>query len=57
MYLLDMMSFREIVVKLVGELSPSMYFLYDILAIVLAFLFFLVVVSFIGFTLKWLKRW
>lgn len=57
MYILDMMSFREIVVKLIGELSPSMYFLYDVLAIVLGFLFFLTIFSFIGFTLKWLKRW
>ena len=49
MYFLAIESFRDIAVKLLGEISPSMSFLYDIVAVVLCFLFFLVVFSFFIF--------
>lgn len=50
MYIADIMSFRDIAVTFIGELSPSMYFMYDIIACVLFFLFFLVILSLIMFT-------
>ena len=56
MYILDIMSFRELAVVILGELSPSMSFLYDIMAVVLAFLFFMVIYSFFMF-FKRLMRW
>ena len=50
MYFAEIMSFRDIAVTLIGELSPSMYFMYDIIACILCFLFFLVLLSIIMFT-------
>jgi hypothetical protein len=55
MFLAEIMSFRDIAVTLIGELSPSMYFMYDIIACILFFLFFLVILSIIVFTKRIFK--
>lgn len=47
MYIADIMSFRDIAVTFIGGLSPSMYFMYDIIACILFFLFFLTILSLI----------
>lgn len=55
MFLAEIMSFRDIAVTLIGELSPAMYFMYDIIACILCFLFFLVMLSIIVFTKRIIK--
>ena len=55
MFLAEIMSFRDIAVTLIGELSPAMYFMYDIIACILCFLFFLVLLSIIVFTKRIIK--
>ena len=57
MYLLDIQSFRDLTVTIIGDLSPSMYFLYDVLAVVMAFLFLLIIYHFFDVVLSKLKRW
>lgn len=49
MYLLAIKNFRELAVTLIGDLSPNMSFLYDIVAVVFAFLFIIVIYSFFIF--------
>lgn len=56
MYFLAIESFRDLSVKIIGELSPSMSFLYDIFAVLLAFLFFLVVFSFFIFVRNEIRK-
>ena len=49
MNFLAIKSFRELAVIIIGDLSPSMSFLYDIVAVVFAFLFIIVIYSFFIF--------
>jgi len=57
MFILDFMSFRELAVVTLGELSPSMSFLYDVIACVYAFLFVMVVYSFFTYISRRFSRW
>lgn len=56
MLLLDIVTFKELAIMIIGELSPSMSFMYDVVAVVFAFLFLMVVYSFFMFFKK-LLRW
>ncbi len=56
MLFLDIVTFKELAIMIIGDLSPSMSFLYDIVAVVFAFLFLMVVYSFFMFFKK-LLRW
>ena len=55
MYFLAITTFRDLVVYLVGDLSSNMYFLYDILAVLLAFLFLLIIYHFLDVVFSKLK--
>lgn len=55
--LLAITTFRDLVVSILGDLSPNMYFLYDIVAVILAFLFFLIIYRLFDVVLTKLKRW
>ena len=52
----EIMSFRDLAVTIIGELSPAMSFMYDIVAVIFAFLFLMVIYSFFVFFKK-LTRW
>ena len=52
----EIMSFRDLAVAIIGELSPAMSFMYDIVAVIFAFLFLMVIYSFFVFFKK-LTRW
>jgi len=57
MYFLEIMSFRELAVTLIGELNPAMYFLYDLLAVVLCFLFLMIIYGFFAGFFRKISRW
>ena len=52
MMLLKIMSFRELAITIIGELSPSMSFMYDIVAVIFAFLFMSIIYGFFTFLRK-----
>lgn len=56
MLFLDIVSFRELSVIILGELSPSMTFLYDLIAVILCFLFFMIAFNFFTFFKRFI-RW
>ena len=57
MLFLDILSFKDLCIRLLGELSPSMYWLYDVLAVVAGFLFIMIIYKFLDVVLSSLKRW
>lgn len=56
MLIAEIQSFRDLAVTIIGELSPSMSFLYDIVAVLFAFLFLMIIYSFFLFFKK-ITRW
>lgn len=56
MLFLEIDSFRDLAVVLLGELSPSMSFMYDVVAVVFAFLFMMVIYSFFIFVRNEIRK-
>ena len=57
MLLMSIDSFRDLTVRIIGDLSPSMYFLYDVVAVLLSVLFLFIIYGLFNWFFHLAKRW